>query len=229
MFTGFFSAKAQSGTWICGNFSVICLDTIVDDCSLNIICGGSVNVTNLDSVNSITIHQTLNTITNSPSGWLYSMCTPNGCLPTGIYSTTFVVPPLSTRGAAFHAHINGNPGNSIINVSFTDNNNSSIGTTFNIQLGLGTSAVNEQIASENSLSQNFPNPFTGTSVMNYNLPSGKGALVISDVLGRTISNTALNAISGNITIGEGLSEGIFFCTLVDENGKTLVTRKIIVQ
>ncbi len=229
MLTGIFSAKAQGGSWNCGSFLVTCNDTIVDDCYLNIVCSGNVSITNLDSVNSLTCLQTLNTITNSPNGWTYNLCNPNGCLPLGQYTSTFVIPPLATRGGDFQAHINGNYGNPILKVSFKDNNNIAIGTTFHIQLGTGTTSIDEQSTTENNLSQNFPNPFSGTSVMNYNLPSGKGSLVITDILGRVMRETILNATAGNITVGEGLSSGIFFCTLTDENGNPLAVRKIIVQ
>lgn len=229
LFIGIFSAKAQGGSWNCGNFSVTCLDTIVDDCYLNIVCSGNVSITNLDSVNSLTCLQTLNTVTGSPVGWSYNLCNPNGCLPLGVFTSTFVVPPLATRNGDFQAHINNNFGNPILNVSFKDNNNTAIGTTFHIQLGTGLTSIDEQSVTDNSLSQNIPNPFSGTSVINYKLLSGKGSLVITDVLGRTINNYILTSTVGSITIGDGLGSGVFFCTLMGENGNTLAIRKIISQ
>ncbi len=69
-----------------------------------------------------------------------------------------------------------------------------------------------------SLSQNFPNPFNPSTVINYQIPSGgKVTLMVYDILGRevrTLVNDRQSAGSHSVVFhGAGLSSGVYFYTL----------------
>src|SRR5450432_2627846 len=72
-----------------------------------------------------------------------------------------------------------------------------------------------------SLSQNTPNPFTGSTNINYTLPqnAGRARLTVSDISGRIIKTVMINGAGrGNLNIdASGLSSGVYNYTLyVDE-------------
>lgn len=218
---------AAQQTWNCGSFSVTCNDTIVNNCVPGTVCSSSVLITNNDNTNSLTCLQVLNSIDNSPSGWLYNLCNLNGCQPIGVYSSTFVIPPLSTKAADFQAHLNSNSGTAILNVSFKDNNNTAAGTSFKIYIGDVTTVVKEE-ANDVFLSQNFPNPSTGSTSIKYKLDSNKGQLVIMNMLGKKVMEYSLENNSGDLMVKEKLQAGVYFYALYS-NGRIIANKKMIVQ
>lgn len=63
------------------------------------------------------------------------------------------------------------------------------------------------------LTQNSPNPFSFSSVVNYNLESGEaGKLVIYDLVGKEVQTMPLNSRSGIVTLS-GLEAGVYFYSL----------------
>ena len=82
-----------------------------------------------------------------------------------------------------------------------------------------------------SLKQNLPNPFNGSTVINYNLPpsTSNAQLTITDGSGRVLKDVALGTSSGPgqaiINVGD-LASGTYYYSLV-VNGKLIDTKKMI--
>lgn len=79
------------------------------------------------------------------------------------------------------------------------------------------------------VSQNKPNPFDVSTVINFTCPvSGKVDFVVTDVLGRQVYDTNINATAGanTFTFTTDLSSGTYFFSLSD--GTHTITRKMIV-
>lgn len=80
------------------------------------------------------------------------------------------------------------------------------------------------------LSQNFPNPTNGETVIAYKLPetTNEGTIGIFDISGRKIKTLDLNKNKGSVVIQKGeLIPGMYFYSLITD-GKTLDTKKMII-
>jgi len=100
--------------------------------------------------------------------------------------------------------------------------------------GISTNLSNSEIPDSYSLSQNFPNPFNPSTVINYHIPvSGKVKLKVTDISGKEVAmlvnefqskgdyKAEFNSYNNNIS----LSSGIYFYTL--ETAGFISTRKMI--
>jgi hypothetical protein len=80
-----------------------------------------------------------------------------------------------------------------------------------------------------SVSQNVPNPFSGTTAITVNTPNA-GALqfTVVDMLGRVVNSQTINASAGanTITYAAGADSGTYFYTISD--GVHTVTKKMVV-
>ena len=167
---------------------------------------------------------------NLPTGWELSFCDPFGCHLVGTLNSSFTMTPSDTGYAALTFHTSNTTGTGYAILEFRDINDTLQVTSLNFDATILTNGIADNSTDDfNYMTPNFPNPLTTTSTISYKLPSNKGSFQIVDVTGKQISGTILNNAKGTITIGEGLSKGIFFCTLKDENGTSLATRKIIVH
>jgi hypothetical protein len=155
------------------------------------------------------------------------MCNPNGCFPYTTTSNAFIIPPSSSVTAKFEIHAGSNTGNADVRVKFLDVANSSNGTTFHI-VGSTSTGIASVENSNSSLLQNFPNPFSTSTTIKYNLDNSNGKLLITDVQGKTISEYTLNNTSGEVIITENLKSGIYFYSLYSNN-KMISKNKMIVQ
>lgn len=101
-------------------------------------------------------------------------------------------------------------------------------------IDLGTCAplgVDDMTASGLGLGQNHPNPFTGSTTIEYTIPSmGDVQLIVTDALGKVVSSyTAGDVQPGDYqySINEGsLKAGIYFYTLIFEGEK--ITKRMMV-
>ncbi|HLC82220.1 MAG TPA: T9SS type A sorting domain-containing protein, partial [Bacteroidia bacterium] len=90
--------------------------------------------------------------------------------------------------------------------------------------GIFDNSVNKAL----SLSQNFPNPFTTSTTINYQLEQSYGKLIITDIQGKNIAEYLLNDSSGKLVITEKFVPGVYFYSLY-ENNKLISKNKMIVQ
>jgi len=92
------------------------------------------------------------------------------------------------------------------------------------------SSSNGITLSDASLGQNSPNPFAGSTLINYNIPQnfGRSRLEVSDMSGHIIKTVSINSSGrGNLSIdASGLSSGVYNYTLyVDE--KMVSTKQMV--
>lgn len=75
----------------------------------------------------------------------------------------------------------------------------------------------------------FPNPFNGTTQVNYSLPveqAGNAVMEIVDITGRVVASSVLNSTSGTMTIGESLADGVYVVRIVG-SGEILSQQRIV--
>lgn len=187
----------------------------------------------IQNTSGSTLNLSFQTITNTmdPIGWTVLLCTSNGC-----YS---YVPTAGSFGTILNgdsAHLNlhcgfvGIAGTAEIKIKVyeTGNPSNSIIVTYRYH-AISASRIFENTGNnELSLSQNFPNPFSGSTTIKYNLEITNGVLIITDVLGKIVSENTLNNTIGEIRVGENLLPGIYFYSLYDRN-KLISKNKMIVR
>ncbi len=91
---------------------------------------------------------------------------------------------------------------------------------------------NDNIITDANVSQNYPNPFTGTSVVNVSLKKRANlSLEVTNLVGQVVFKTSkgdVNAGVHNFTIdASGLGSGVYFYTV--KAGENSVTKKMIVE
>ncbi len=101
----------------------------------------------------------------------------------------------------------------------------------NAQATTSSEAVNISAVAGVSLRQNRPNPFDGTTIIAYTIPSEmtSASLVVYDLNGKALSQLPLEAGDGQIKINAGeLSSGVYFYA-IENNGETLARQKMVVK
>ena len=90
--------------------------------------------------------------------------------------------------------------------------------------------VDEKNAHSGLLSAAYPNPANASASFNYSVPVGSpGMIVVRNLVGAEVLTEQAAPGSGTLTVNTaGLSDGIYFCSLVLE-GKINQTRKLVVR
>jgi hypothetical protein len=124
---------------------------------------------------------------------------------------------------------NGNAGESVIRYVFflTDNPSDTV------CVSVGYSAYPLGIQSNTStasISNAYPNPANDRVSFNYNLQqSDAGSVIIRNLLGSVVKETALTSGPGKITFNTGdLADGVYFYSLI-ANGQTVLSKKLVVK
>lgn len=171
------------------------------------------------------------TITNTmtPAGWDVVLCTNDGCFPyvptTGTLGTV-------ANGDSAYLHVQcgfmGIAGTKEIRVRvYQTGNPSNCDTITFLYHAVSTIGVDDHSLATDALSQNFPNPFSTTTTITYNLNDINGKLIVTDISGKVVSEHSLSSASGQVTIGN-LTPGIYFYA-VYSNEALISRRKMIVQ
>jgi hypothetical protein len=97
---------------------------------------------------------------------------------------------------------------------------------------LTTGIGEKELISDASVSQNYPNPFTGTSTITVNLPkSANLSMKVSNILGQQVMDLQRGYVSAGTYYfqvdGAKLQDGVYFYTVKANNSE--VTRKMIVR
>jgi len=87
---------------------------------------------------------------------------------------------------------------------------------------LGIDMNSEQ---QSDLSQNVPNPFMGSTNINYSLEGSEGELLIHDIKGNLVLEHRLHNQHGTVAVGHGLKPGIYIYTLFDD-GEPIDTKRM---
>lgn len=167
--------------------------------------------------------------TMTPAGWNVVLCTNSACYP--------YVPVSGNLGsisygdsAYFHLQCGfmGIAGTQHIRVRVYETSNPSNSDTITfLYHALTTIGFADSRAGIEQLSQNYPNPFSETTIIAYDLRGQTGELIVSDISGKLISVHTLNSPNGQVTIG-GLLPGIYFYSLNNDEGM-IARRTMIVQ
>lgn len=225
MLIGIFTANAQI-TWNCGSFTCSVPDTNVI-CNTNSTCILTCTLTNTNCCSSVNCNQIIDSSFVLPMGWYVTMCNPNGCFPNTTTSNAFIIPPSGSVTAKFEIHSGSNPGGADVRVRLEDMANSSNGITFHI-VGNVATGIADNTGDASIFLQNYPNPFTESTTIKYNLEQSNGKLLITDVQGKTIAEYKLNNTSGEIIVAENLKSGIYFYALYS-NDKMISKNKMLIQ
>jgi len=194
--------------WAVSNFNT----NVSGAANTELDCSGT--CTNNDCCSPINITQIIQS-TNLPAGWTCTMCNPNGCHGTSVTQNTFVIPNSSNRPFSFKINANGIVGTGTVTVRMQYSSSDYQDYTITATASTTTGVDDVQITEVRQLSQNYPNPFTESTTIDYELKSAEGQLVVSDMIGRVIQTRQLTNSNGQITINDLPTAGIYFCTLID--------------
>ncbi len=159
------------------------------------------------------------------------MCNPNGCFGSNVTSNTFILGPQSSDYIVFSIHAGANLGTGTVQVRLENSANSSDFVEYTITaIATGnetTSFVEINSESNGWLSQNFPNPASGTTHIKYKLPKHNvdAKIVIRDAIGRQVANHELSDQIGLLRLDENLLGGLYFYTLFI-NGEEFDTKRM---
>lgn len=162
-----------------------------------------------------------------------TFCWAGLCYANFVYLSPYSdnIPAGETKVDAFQGHYNpyGQPGSSSVSYVFFDeaNPNDSVMVTAiytTLETGIG-----DNLNTNYSLSQPYPNPATGVVKFDYNLPNYQSATIkIYSMIGSLVGEAQMNSSQGTLSYDTGLlEEGFYFYSLYNgsekmESGKFVV-------
>lgn len=215
------SAKAQT-------FTVVPNDSIESTNDINDWMSDYIYIENTSGSALALSFQTI-TNTMDPLGWNVLLCTSNGC-----YSYVPASGPLGTIFSGDSAHLNlhcgfmGIAGTGEISVRVYETGNPSNADTITFIYHAVSTAGIFGYDNTSSLSQNFPNPFSSSTTINYSLQEEGGNIIITDIQGKAIYKYTLENKSGELVVNLKLKPGIYFYSLYNNN-KLISKNNMIVQ
>lgn len=224
MFLSVLSVTAQI-TWNTYSFKVVCADTSIV-CQTNNTAVLTFTITNKLCC-TLNCKQSIDSIIYQPSGCYLTMCNPNGCFPGSTTSDVMVIGAYATVVAKFEIHNASSTGNSNVRVRFENDWDATEGCSFHITSNITTSIKGASMM-PNTLSQNYPNPFSASTIIKYKLNNTPGNLVIRDTQGKLINQYLLNANTDEFFLNEKLSPGIYFYEIYS-NKELVGKNKMIVE
>ena len=190
----------------------------------------NVILTNPSTVDSVNIKATILS-KNVPFGWSIYLCPSTRCLTYIDTTASVLIVPLQSDTFLIKVWTDvmaiGN-GNFTIRFENEADSTDFVDTVLYINYVPSVIGIEENVIKTNHLSQNYPNPFSEKTTINYKLQMEEGTLVISDIFGKIINQYLLQDKEGKITINENLSDGTYFYSLMLQN-KIIETKKFIVK
>lgn len=187
-------------------------------------------ITNPSTIDSINVKATIIN-KNILFGWSIYLCPSTGCLTYIDTTASVLIAPLQTDTFLIKVWTDvmviGN-GNFTIRFENEADSMDFVDTALYINYVPAVVGIEENEIKTNHLSQNYPNPFSEKTTINYKLQMVGGTLVISDIFGKIINQYLLQDKEGKITINENLSDGTYFYFLMLQN-KIIETKKFIVR
>ncbi|NJN77657.1 MAG: T9SS type A sorting domain-containing protein [Saprospiraceae bacterium] len=87
---------------------------------------------------------------------------------------------------------------------------------------INTTIINQLSAKINA----YPNPFSESMKIDYELNSNNGTLEVFNLVGQTVETHAINNKEGSILIGNNLETGIYFVRII-QNGQVSTAQKVV--
>lgn len=176
----------------------------------------------------LTVTSSLSPVTELADGAFFSDCTMGSCMP-GFDGKTISIPGGTTlsddAGIAWvydYTPATGDYSPWSLNITYTDNTGYSI--TCTIEFVPLQPSANESLNSVAIAA--YPNPASDEVTFSLGNVKAGSKLVLRDMSGRTVKMLDAEAeVSMDL---EGLSSGVYFYSL-EENGKAVVTRKLVVR
>ena len=165
-----------------------------------------------------------------PIGWNVLLCTSNGCysyLPSG--GSLGIVPNGDSAHLNLHCGFVGIAGTGVVRVRVYETGNPSNSDTITfVYHAVSSTGIIDNSSDELTLSQNFPNPFSGSTTIKYKLEQPNGKLIITDVQGKEVVAYQLSSVFGEVIISDNFKSGTYFYSLYSNN-KMISKNKMIVQ
>lgn len=180
--------------------------------------GHVINHTNATMVSHWDISET-----NFPhSSWIAFVCDDNQCYSEFVADRTQDLAAGDT-GLVKVTITAGTNGVGSLVAKVYDNADTSVVQQYTLTLDATTST--HTLASVVVFSQNAPNPFYDYTLVKYDLKGNNGQIILTDISGRQIRNYDLNASAGEVVIGQELSSGLYFYSLVVD-GRIVTTKRL---
>jgi hypothetical protein len=163
-----------------------------------------------------------------------NICWGPACYPPFVFDTPDAVSinPGETdatfRGDYTHGGVQGTSA-VVFTIYNVDNPNDTV--SFKVNFIIGYLGVDKPLAKTARLSNAYPNPATGSTVIDYTLPAGttSASIRISNLLGNEMREYQLGNSEGKVTVDvSSLSNGVYFYTLT-VNNSAVSTRKFVVN
>jgi len=156
------------------------------------------------------------------NSWEFYVCDDNACYNPGVSSR------IQNIGASDTALVKvtiiaGTNGVGSLTARVSEVANPNAVQEYNLMLD-ATTATHE-LASVVTFSQNAPNPFQSFTIVKYDLRGNQGTIIVTDAAGRQVSEYALNTSEGQVQIGDDLSSGLYFYSLMVD-GRVVTTKRL---
>jgi len=160
-----------------------------------------------------------------PNDWGMAICTPNGCLPDTLQDT-FTIAPSVSEDLWIEFYTNFFTGFGSADFVLVNLADSSQRFEKTLIADLKVIGIPSKQAEKPVLLYNYPNPFYNSTQINYRFSSGKGSLLITNMLGKTVKRFMLHDQAGQIQLDLALPPGTYFYSLWQDQ-KQLAQRKMI--
>lgn len=186
----------------------------------------------INNTSGASLNLSFQTITNTmdPNGWDVLLCTSNGC-----FSYVPSAGSLGTVANGSSGHLNlhcgfvGIPGAGVVRFRVYETGNPSNADTISfIYHAVASTGIFDNNGYTPALSQNFPNPFSTSTFIRYNLEQTNGKLIITDTEGKKITEYLLSNRSGEVIVTKNFKPGVYFYSIYSNN-KMISRNKMIVQ
>lgn len=199
--------------------------TVSSPVSTTIVCSGT--CTNNDCCINMNCTQTMLS-QNLPVGWTMTMTNPNGTFTGGI--ETFAIGAAATVNVSFEIMADATESTGTATVRFE---NPALASNFSEFVVTATSTpvgILNVSMEESLLSQNYPNPASDVTYVNYNMPEtpDNAQLQVFNLNGQVVATYQITAQKGQVVINTGIAAGTYSYSLLN-NGNVIATKKLQVK
>lgn len=193
--------------------------------------GAIINVSNyIKSVANKDFDLTWEKEVDKPDGWLVAICTNEVCSPDAIESGPFSIASGDSVDLKVQAQPLGNTGTATVTVRFFDpadptNTNTMGETTFTVTATDPSTSLTNIIPSK-KVFNTYPNPVRNTLNVELENYENITTLEVYNMVGRSVGTYSIENVSEVQQLDMlNLEEGMYFISLLDENGQLVETKR----
>ncbi len=155
------------------------------------------------------------------------------CFPSYVYvspNSILIQPDATCEEFSAHYQPGGVSGVSFAMYTFFDANNVNDSVSFNVEFNAGTVGIGEPNHDDRFVSAPYPNPASDQTSIDFNFPEGgTGKIVLMNMLGAVVKETAITRVSGTARLDvSDLRDGVYFYSVV-HNNQVIETKKLVVS